>query len=79
MKEESSNSSSNSSKMSVQEAGRKGGIARAEKYTREELSAQARRASQTIERKHPGFHAEIGGKGGRASRGGGEKKEEEER
>jgi general stress protein YciG len=56
--------------MTVQEAGRKGGEARAEKYSPEELSEQARRGAETIEKKQPGFHAEIGQKGGQHSHGG---------
>lgn len=51
-------------KMSVEEAGRKGGEARAEKYSKEELSEQARRGAETIEQKRPGFHSEIGQQGG---------------
>lgn len=51
----------------VQEAGRKGGEARAEKYSKEELSEQAKRAAQTVEREYPGFHSEIGKKGGQST------------
>jgi len=50
--------------MSVQEAGHLGGEARAEKYSHEELSEQAKRAADTVEKEHPGFHSEIGKKGG---------------
>lgn len=56
--------------MTVREAGRRGGEARAEKYSAEELSEQARRGAQTIEKKQPGFHAQIGQKGGLNSHGG---------
>lgn len=54
------------SKMTVEEAGSKGGKTRAEKYSKEELSEQAKRAAETVEREHPGFHSEIGRKGGKA-------------
>ncbi len=56
------NKQSRNEGMTVQEAGRKGGEARAEKYSPEELSQQAKKASDTIEKKQPGFHAEIGQK-----------------
>ncbi|WP_133139877.1 hypothetical protein [Legionella genomosp. 1] len=52
--------------MTVQEAGSEGGKARAEKYSEEELSEQAKRASQTVEEREPGFHSKIGEKGGKA-------------
>ena len=51
-------------KLTKQEAGRKGGEVRAEKYNKEGLSEQAKKAADTIEQKHPGFHSEIGKKGG---------------
>ncbi len=53
-------------KMSLSEAGRKGGLARAKKYSKQQLSKQARKGARTIERIRPGFHAEIGQKGGQA-------------
>ncbi|WP_078061496.1 hypothetical protein [Legionella saoudiensis] len=62
--------------MTVQEAGRKGGEARAEKYSPEELSEQAKRGAETIEKKQPGFHSEIGQKGGQHSHGGRNRNEE---
>jgi hypothetical protein len=55
-------------KMSPEEAGKKGGQARASKYSQEELSAQAKKGAATIERKRPGFHSKIGQKGGKAPR-----------
>lgn len=69
-------------KMSLEEAGRKGGEARAEKYSEEELSEQAKRAAETVERERPGFHSEIGKKGGEArggssSKGSGGREEED--
>ncbi len=54
----------NSNKMSREEAGRKGGLIRAQKYSGEELSQQAKKAAQTIEKAQPGFHARIGKEGG---------------
>jgi hypothetical protein len=51
-------------KMTVQQAGSEGGKARADKYSHEELSEQARRSAETVEREQPGFHAKIGQKGG---------------
>jgi uncharacterized protein len=51
-------------KMSIKEAGKKGGEARAEKYSSKELSQQARKGAETVEREHPGFHSEIGKRGG---------------
>lgn len=65
-------------KMSLEEAGRKGGQARAEKYSKEELSEQAKRAAETVEKERPGFHAQIGREGGKARGGsssGGESQE----
>jgi general stress protein YciG len=53
-------------KMTKEEAGHKGGIARTEKYSKEELSEQAKKSADTIEQKHPGFHSEIGQKGGKS-------------
>ena len=52
--------------MTVKEAGKKGGEARAKKYSKQEISEQATRAAQTVEQKQPGFHANIGQKGGMA-------------
>jgi uncharacterized protein len=52
-------------KMTLQQAGHRGGEARAEKYGPVELSEQAKRGAKTIERIHPGFHSEIGKKGGK--------------
>jgi hypothetical protein len=54
------------SKMSLEEAGRKGGEARAQKYSKAQLSEQAKRGAKTIERSRPGFHSRIGQKGGEA-------------
>lgn len=54
----------NHAKVTKEEAGRKGGEARAEKYTSEELSKQAKQGANTVEQSHPGFHSEIGQKGG---------------
>lgn len=51
-------------KMTKEEVGHKGGTARTEKYSKKELSEQAKKAANTIEQKHPGFHSEIGQKGG---------------
>lgn len=56
----------NTNKMSRAEAGRKGGEARVRKYSKEELSQQAKQGAQTIENKIPGFHAKIGQIGGQA-------------
>ena len=56
-----------SNHISLKEAGRKGGSARAEKYSKEQLSEQAKRGAQTVERTRPGFHSEIGRKGGKSS------------
>ena len=53
-------------KMTVEEAGSKGGRTRAEKYSQAELSEQAKRGARTIEQQRPGFHSQIGKKGGRA-------------
>jgi|GEM_PF-5749238 general stress protein YciG len=50
-------------KMTREEAGHKGGTARTEKYSKEELSGQAKKAANTVENQHPGFHSEIGKKG----------------
>jgi general stress protein YciG len=62
-----------SNHISLKEAGRKGGSARAEKYSKEQLSEQAKRGAQTVERTRPGFHSEIGRKGGKSSGGAGNK------
>lgn len=51
-------------KITKEEAGRKGGNVRAEKYNKEELSKQAKQAANTVEERHSGFHSEIGQKGG---------------
>ena len=53
-------------KMTIEEAGRKGGETRAHMYSKDELSEQAKKAAQTVEKKYPGFHSEIGSKGGQA-------------
>lgn len=52
--------------MSTKEAGKLGGQKRAQKYNHEQLSAQAKRSAQTIEKREPGFHAKIGSKSHRA-------------
>lgn len=51
-------------KMTRQQAGRLGGEARAEKYSKRELSLQAKKGARTIESIRPGFHSRIGQKGG---------------
>ena len=51
-------------KITKEEAGYKGAEARIEKYSKEELSEQAKKSANTIEQKHPGFHSEIGQIGG---------------
>jgi hypothetical protein len=53
-------------KMTLEEAGRKGGLARAKKYNKAQLSAQAKQGARTIERARPGFHSMIGQRGGEA-------------
>jgi general stress protein YciG len=53
-------------KMSLADAGRKGGQVRAKKYSKEELSKQAKKGARTIEKQRPGFHSQIGKKGGEA-------------
>lgn len=53
-------------KLTKEEAGSKGGEARVQKHSKEELSEQAKKAAQTVEQERPGFHAEIGKKGGQA-------------
>lgn len=47
-------------KITKEEAGRKGGQTRAAEYTPEELSKQAKQGANTVEKRHPGFHSEIG-------------------
>lgn len=64
-------------KLTKEEAGRKGAEARVQKHSKEELSEQAKKAAQTVEREHPGFHSEIGKKGGQV-RGTQKKREEAE-
>jgi hypothetical protein len=51
-------------KITKEEAGRKGGNVRAEKYNKEELSKQAKQAANTVEERNSGFHSKIGQKGG---------------
>lgn len=59
---------STANKMTVSEAGRLGGKTRARKYTPEQLSEQARRGAMTIEKRRPGFHAEIARNRAKAAR-----------
>lgn len=52
--------------MTRKEIGSKGGKARANEYSKQDLSQQAKQGAKTVEERRPGFHSEIGQRGGQA-------------